>query len=42
MGGQTLKEYSVVIKLTDIESGEEVSRVTYETTKYSKQKRFSL
>lgn len=42
MGGQTLKEYSVIIKLTDIESGEEVSRVTYETTKYSKQKRFSL
>lgn len=42
MGGQTLKEYSVIIKLTDVESGEEVSRVTYETTKYSKQKRFSL
>ena len=42
MGGQTLKEYSVIIKLTDIESGEEVSRVTYETTKYTKQKRFSL
>lgn len=42
MGGQTLKEYSVIIKLTNIESGEEVSRVTYETTKYSKQKRFSL
>ena len=42
MGGQTLKEYTLTIKLTDIESGDEISRATYEVTKYSKQQRFSL
>ena len=42
MGGQTLKEYTLSIKLTDIESGDEISRATYEVTKYSKQKRFSF
>ncbi|MBR2141301.1 MAG: hypothetical protein IJ853_02995 [Rickettsiales bacterium] len=42
LGGKTLKEYSLSIRLTDIESGEEVSRALYETTKYSKQKKFSL
>lgn len=42
MGGQTLKEYTLTIKLTEIESGDEISRATYEVTKYSKQKKFSL
>lgn len=41
LGGKTLKEYSLSMRLVDIESGEEVSRALYETTKYSKQKKFS-
>lgn len=41
LGGKTLKEYSLSIRFVDIETGEEVSRSLYETTKYSKQKKFS-
>jgi hypothetical protein len=39
LDGKTLKEYSVNIRLIDIESGEEVARALYETTKYSKRKK---
>jgi uncharacterized protein (TIGR02722 family) len=39
LSGQTIKEYSIAIRLVDIESGEEVARVSYDTTKYSKQKK---
>ena len=38
--GRTLKEYSLTIRLVDIESGEEVARALYETTKYSQKKGF--
>ena len=41
LSGKTLKEYSLSMRLVDIESGEEVSRALYETTKYSKQKKFA-
>ena len=34
--GKTIKEYSVNLRITDIESGEEVGRVRYKTSKYSK------
>ncbi len=34
--GQTIKEYSVNIRMTDIESGEEVLRTRYNASKYSK------
>ncbi|MDR1926072.1 MAG: penicillin-binding protein activator LpoB [Endomicrobium sp.] len=37
--GQTLKEYSLSVRLVEIESGEEVSRTLYEATKYSKRKK---
>lgn len=39
LNGKTLKEYSLSIRLVDIESNEEVSRALYKTTKYSKQKK---
>jgi uncharacterized protein (TIGR02722 family) len=39
LNGKTLKEYSVNVRLVDIESGEEVARALYEITKYSKQKK---
>lgn len=42
LGGKTLKEYSVSLRLVDIESGEEVSRALYETTKYSTQSKFKF
>lgn len=34
--GQTIKEYSVNIRMTDIQTGEEVLRTRYKTSKYSK------
>lgn len=40
MQGKTLKEYSLSMRLVEIESGEEVARTVYEITKYSKQKKF--
>ncbi|MDR2760570.1 MAG: penicillin-binding protein activator LpoB [Rickettsiales bacterium] len=39
LGGKTLREYSISLRLTDIESGEEISRALFETTKYSKRKK---
>lgn len=36
MSGKTVKDYSVNIRMTDIESGEEVLRTRYKTSKYSK------
>jgi uncharacterized protein (TIGR02722 family) len=37
--GKTLKEYSISMRLVDIESGEEIARTLFETTKYSKRKK---
>lgn len=37
-GGQTLKEYSINIRMTDIQSAEEVFRVRAKVNKYSQQK----
>ncbi|MBR4126105.1 MAG: hypothetical protein IKR09_00835 [Alphaproteobacteria bacterium] len=34
--GKTIKEYTVNLRITDIESGEEVARVRSKTSKYSK------
>jgi hypothetical protein len=34
--GKTIKDYSVNIRMTDIESGEEVFRARCEASKYSK------
>ena len=34
--GKTTKDYSVNIRITDIESGEEVARTRYKLSKYSK------
>lgn len=36
MSGKTVKDYSVNLRMTDIESGEEVFRTRYKTSKYSK------
>ena len=36
LAGKTVKDYSVNIRMTDIESGEEVLRTRYKTSKYSK------
>lgn len=36
MSGRTIKDYSVNIRMTDIQSGEEVLRTRYKTSKYSK------
>ena len=42
LGGKTLKEYSISLRLVEIETGEEVSRALYETTKYSKQSKYKF
>lgn len=34
--GKTIKDYSVNIRITDIESGEEIARTRYKLSKYSK------
>lgn len=34
--GKTIKDYSINIRITDIESGEEVARTRYKLSKYSK------
>lgn len=34
--GKTIKEYSVNLRMTDVETGEEVWRARYQTSKYSK------
>lgn len=39
MGGKTIKDYTVNIRMTNIETGEEVLRVRYRTSKYSEQKK---
>jgi PBP1b-binding outer membrane lipoprotein LpoB len=39
MGGRTIKDYTVNLRMTDIQSGEEVLRVRYRTSKYSQQKK---
>ena len=39
MGGRTIKEYSVNMRMTNIETGEEVLRVRYQVNKYSQQKK---
>lgn len=36
MSGRTVKDYSVNIRMTDIQSGEEVLRTRYKASKYSK------
>lgn len=36
LNGKTIKEYTVNLRITDIESGEEVARVRSKTSKYSK------
>ncbi|MDR3078651.1 MAG: penicillin-binding protein activator LpoB [Rickettsiales bacterium] len=36
--GKTVKDYTVNLRITDIESGEEVLRVRYRTSKYSERK----
>jgi uncharacterized protein (TIGR02722 family) len=36
LNGKTIKEYTVNLRFTDIESGEEVARVRSKTSKYSK------
>lgn len=36
LSGKTIKDYSVNIRMTDIESGEEVMRTRYKISKYSK------
>ncbi|MDR2778560.1 MAG: penicillin-binding protein activator LpoB [Rickettsiales bacterium] len=36
LGGKTVKEYSVNIRITDVFSGEEVCRTRYKVSKYSK------
>ena len=38
--GKSIRQYSVNIRMTDIESGEEVMRVRAKLSKYSKQKKF--
>ena len=42
LNGKTIKEYSVNIRMTDIESGEEVLRTRYTISKYSKRSNFSF
>jgi PBP1b-binding outer membrane lipoprotein LpoB len=39
LGGKTVKDYSVNLRMTDIEKGEEVLRVRYKTSKYSERKK---
>jgi PBP1b-binding outer membrane lipoprotein LpoB len=39
LGGKTVKDYSVNLRMTDIESGEEVLRVRYKASKYSERKK---
>ncbi|MDR1425747.1 MAG: penicillin-binding protein activator LpoB [Rickettsiales bacterium] len=39
--GKTLKDYTVNLRITDIESGEEVARVRYKISKYSEKKNYS-
>ena len=36
LSGKTIKDYSINIRMTDIESGEEVMRTRYKISKYSK------
>ncbi len=36
LNGKTIKEYTVNMRITDIESGEEIARVRTKTSKYSK------
>ncbi len=36
LNGKTIKDYSVNLRMTDIETGEEVLRTRYKTSKYSK------
>ena len=36
LSGKTIKDYSVNIRMTEIESGEEVMRTRYKISKYSK------
>ena len=38
--GKSIRQYSINIRMTDIESGEEVMRVRAKLSKYSKQKKF--
>jgi PBP1b-binding outer membrane lipoprotein LpoB len=38
-GGKTIKDYTVNLRLTNIETGEEVLRVRFRTSKYSVQKK---
>ena len=38
--GKSIRQYSVNVRMTDIESGEEIMRVRAKLSKYSKQKKF--
>jgi uncharacterized protein (TIGR02722 family) len=38
LNGKTIKEYSVNLRLTDVETGEEVARFRFRSQKYSEQK----
>jgi PBP1b-binding outer membrane lipoprotein LpoB len=38
-GGKTIKDYTVNLRMTDIQTGEEVLRVRFRTSKYSVQKK---
>ncbi len=40
-GKQTVKNYSVNLRMTNIETGEEVLRVRYKTSKYSKHSKYA-
>ncbi|MBP3404153.1 MAG: hypothetical protein J6L82_09660 [Alphaproteobacteria bacterium] len=40
LNGKTIKEYTVNLRITEIESGEEVARVRTKTSKYSKRSGF--
>ena len=40
LNGKTIKEYTVNLRITDIESGEEVARVRSKTSKYTKRSGF--
>ena len=35
IGGKTIKDYSVNLRMTDIETGEEVLRTRFKVSKYS-------
>jgi uncharacterized protein YihD (DUF1040 family) len=39
LNGKTIKDYSLNLRMTNIESGEEVLRVRYKASKYSQQKK---